>query len=333
MSHNQPSRPPTDGFGRRIEYLRLSVTDRCNLRCFYCLPEGCTDFAARKDYLSGDEIERLIDAFVAVGLKRLRITGGEPLVRKDLNRLIKRLSGKAELTDLSLSTNAMLLHDRAQALRDAGVQRLNVSLDSLDPQRFSQITGGGDLGAVRQGLAAAQRAGFAPIKINMLALAGINDDEIEGMFEFCRDNGFTLRLIEVMPMGVTGRWSRRHFLDLQTVKARLMQSYDLEPSKMPGGGPARYFQIRNTTDKIGFITPMSEHFCATCNRVRLAADGRLHLCLGQNAGLDFKPLLRQGASIGQLQRALCEALRQKPERHEFLEKPDQINRFMAATGG
>ncbi len=327
------TKPPTDGFGRRIEYLRLSVTDRCNLRCFYCLPEGCRNFTPRTNYLTFAEIERLIDAFIGIGLKRLRITGGEPLARKGLNKLIEKLAAKPQLTDLSLSTNATLLRTQARALRKAGVQRLNVSLDSLDPQRFAQITGGGDLEAVLQGLDAAQKAGFAPIKINMLALAGVNDDEIEDMFAFCRGNGFTLRLIEVMPMGATGRWSGRHFLDLQTIKNRLIERFDLVPADMEGGGPARYWRIRKTHHKIGFITPMSEHFCATCNRVRLTAEGKLHLCLGQNADLDFKPLLRNGASIEQLQKALRKALLQKPQRHEFLEKPDQINRFMAATGG
>jgi cyclic pyranopterin phosphate synthase len=321
-----------DPFGRRIEYLRLSVTDKCNLRCFYCIPRGFKGFEAPENWLTFDEIERVTAAFSALGVARVRLTGGEPLVRRGLPLLARRLSDLPGIADLSLSTNAVLLADCAAVLKNAGISRINVSLDSLRPARFSEITGG-SLEPVIQGLMAARAAGFSPIKINMLALGGINDDEFEDMVEFCLEQGFTLRLIETMPMGDTGRLAGASYLDVSKVKDRLAQRFDLVPAVMPGGGPARYVEVRGTGMRIGFITPISQHFCETCNRVRLAVDGTLYLCLGQDHKFELRPLLREGISDDGLKGAIIEALALKPERHEFQEKPQQVVRLMSMTGG
>lgn len=322
-----------DPFGRKIEYVRLSVTDKCDLRCFYCLPKGFKDFEEPAHWLSFDEIERVIGAFGSLGVSRVRITGGEPLVRKNLPQLAARLSALPGIEDLSLSTNATQLQRQAAALRQAGVTRLNVSLDSLDKTRFQEITGGGKLGQVLEGLMAAKHAGFQPIKINMVAMRNVNDHEIEDMIEFCIAHDFTLRLIETMPMGSTGRAATDHYLDLQDVKKRLAEKYELIPSVMPGGGPARYVQVAGTDLRIGFITPISQHFCETCNRVRLSVDGTLYMCLGQDHKIELRPLLRAGISGDDLKEALHQAIALKPERHEFREKPAQVIRFMSMTGG
>lgn len=322
----------TDPFGRAIEYVRVSVTDRCDLRCFYCLPPGFKDFEIPEHWLTFDEIERVIRAFGALGTRRVRLTGGEPLVRKDLPELAARLTALPGIEDLSLSTNATRMDKHAAALKAAGVSRINVSLDTLRPERFREISGG-KLEKVLNGLMAAKAAGFAPIKINMVAMRGVNEDEVEDMVEFCIEHGFTLRLIETMPMGDTGREAQSHYLDLQEVKQRLAERYELLPGVMPGGGPARYVRVAGTDLRIGFITPISQHFCETCNRVRLAADGTLYMCLGQDHKYELRPLLRSGISDEALEAHLRQAIALKPERHEFREKPAQVIRFMSMTGG
>jgi GTP 3',8-cyclase len=326
------NRTLTDRFGRNIEYVRLSVTDRCDLRCFYCLPKGFKDFEEPEHWLSFEEIERVIAAFARLGTRRIRITGGEPLVRKELPQLAARLARVPGIQDLSLSTNATQLARHATALRDAGVRRINVSLDSLDAARFKQITGG-KLDKVLDGLMAAKAAGFTPIKLNMVVMKGVNEDEVEAMVDFCIEHDFTLRFIETMPMGDTGRSATDHYVDLQTVKARLARRYELLPGVMPGGGPARYVRVAGTDLRIGFITPISQHFCATCNRVRLSVDGTLYMCLGQEHRFELRPLLRAGCSDAELDAAILQAIDLKPERHEFKEKPDQVLRFMSMTGG
>jgi cyclic pyranopterin phosphate synthase len=322
-----------DPFGRTIEYVRLSVTDRCDLRCFYCLPKGFKDFEEPAEWLTFSEIERVIKAFGELGVSRIRITGGEPLVRKNISELAQRLSVLPGITDLSLSTNAVQLKRYARALKQANVTRLNVSLDSLEPERFKAITNGGKLEKVIEGLMAAKAAGFHPIKINTVLMQGINEDEAEDLVAFCIAHGFTLRFIETMPMGDTGRNAVSHFVDLQTIKQRLAEKYELIPGVMSGGGPARYVQVAGTELRIGFITPLSQHFCETCNRVRLAADGTLYLCLGQSDKVELRPLLREGISDEQLKRVISDGIALKPERHEFNEKPQQIVRFMSMTGG
>lgn len=322
----------TDRFGRSIEYVRLSVTDRCDLRCFYCLPKGFADFEEPEHWLTFAEIERVIAAFARLGTRRIRITGGEPLVRKDLPQLAARLAALPGIDDLSLSTNATRLVKHADELHTAGIRRINVSLDSLDSTRFKQITGG-KLDKVLAGLMAARAAGFAPIKINMVVMKDVNEDEVEAMVDFCIEHGFTLRFIETMPMGDTGRAATNHYVDLQTVKARLAKRFELLPGVMPGGGPARYVQVAGTDLRIGFITPISQHFCATCNRVRLSVDGTLYMCLGQEHRFELRPLLRAGASDAELEAAILHAIELKPERHAFREKPEQVLRFMSMTGG
>jgi cyclic pyranopterin phosphate synthase len=322
-----------DPLGRRIDYVRLSVTDKCNLRCFYCLPKGYRDFGNREEYLTFDEINRVIGAFADLGVRRVRITGGEPLIRKNLPQLARRLSALSGVEDLSLSTNAMLLANNARALRAAGVQRLNVSLDTLRADRFREITGNDGLGQVLNGLMAAKAAGFYPIKINMLALKGINDDEVENMVDFCGEHCFSLRFIETMPVGTSGRQASNHYVNLREIRSRLRQTYDLVPGAMPGGGPARYYRIAGSDLHIGFITPISQHFCDSCNRVRLSVDGTLHLCLGQEHAVPLRPLLRQGVDDDGLRQAIVQALTLKPARHEFNDKPEQVIRFMSSTGG
>lgn len=321
-----------DPFGRRIEYVRLSVTDRCDLRCDYCMPKGFRDFQEPDEWLRFDEIERVIGAFARLGVSRVRLTGGEPLVRRNLPDLAGQLARLPGVEDLSLSTNATRLAKHAEALRQAGVSRLNVSLDTLRPERFKEITKG-RLNKVLDGLMAARAAGFAPIKINMVVMRGVNDDEVEDMVEFCLEHDFTLRFIETMPMGETGRSASSRYVDLQTVRARLAERFELLPGVMPGGGPARYVQVAGTRLRIGFITPISQHFCETCNRVRLAADGTLYMCLGQEDRFELRPLLRAGASDAELDAAVRTAIARKPERHEFREQPQKIVRFMSMTGG
>jgi len=322
----------TDRFGRRIEYLRLSVTDRCDLRCSYCMPSGFRDFEEPHDWLTFDEIERVIRLFSELGTRRIRLTGGEPLVRKDLSALAQRLAALPGIEDLSLSTNATRLAKHASALKQAGISRINVSLDSLRAERFKTITQG-KLDKVLSGLMAAKAAGFHPIKINMVVMRDVNEDEVEDMVTFCLQHDFTLRFIETMPVGDTGRTASGQFISLDTIKTRLANQFELLPATMPGGGPARYVQVAGTNLRIGFITPLSQHFCDTCNRVRLAVDGTLYMCLGQNDKYELRPLLRAGLSDAELKQHILQAINLKPERHEFNEKPETVVRFMSMTGG
>ncbi|MBZ0096570.1 MAG: GTP 3',8-cyclase MoaA [Sulfuricella sp.] len=320
-----------DRFGRHVEYLRLSVTDRCDLRCTYCIPEGYKGFEEPELWLSFDEIERVIGAFARLGVSKIRLTGGEPLLRRNLPDLARRLSAIDGVKDLSLSTNATQLAKHAVELKQAKISRLNISLDSLNPERFSQIVRRDCLDQVLAGLMAAKAAGFAPIKINMVVMAGVNDDEIDDMVAFCIQHDFTLRMIEAMPMGETGR--NAQYLDLQPVKERLQRRFGLIDGVMAGGGPARYLKSPDGAFTVGFITPMSQHFCDTCNRVRLSVDGTLYMCLGQDESLELRPLLRAGASDDELAAAIRSAIELKPMRHEFNEKPGQVVRFMSLTGG
>lgn len=321
----------TDRFGRRIEYLRLSVTDRCDLRCAYCMPSDFTGYEEPEHWLSFDEIERLVSLFARFGLRRVRLTGGEPLTRNRLASLARRIKAIPGVDDLSLSTNGTQLRKHGQALRDAGIDRLNVSLDTLQPSRFAEITRRDALADVLAGLATAREIGFAPIKINMVWLAGVNDDELEAMVDFCRRGQFILRLIETMPMGETGRQSQ--YASLQPLIASLKSRFGLIDGLIPGGGPARYLVSPDGQFSLGFITPMSQHFCATCNRVRLTVDGILHLCLGQEDRLDLRSLMRRGESDESILAAIQAAIDRKPERHEFSERPEKIIRVMSSTGG
>ncbi len=327
MSNNQY----IDPFGRTIDYIRLSVVDRCDLRCFYCIPKGYKDFEVPERWLSFDEIERLITAFADLGLKKVRITGGEPLLRPNLAELAGRLSAISGIEDMSMSTNAVKLAKQAKDLRSSGVDRLNISLDSLNPETFRDISGG-KLQKVLDGIMAAKDAGFEPIKINMVVMKGINDHEVSDMLEFCEQHRFILRLIETMPMGETGKEASKHYVSLQDIKEELSVQHGLVPTIAKGAGPARYYSTPNGT-QIGFITPISQHFCDTCNRVRLGVDGTLYLCLGQEHSYPLKPILRSGVDDQELKNHLIKALALKPQKHEFINKPDQVIRIMSVTGG
>lgn len=320
-----------DSFGRQIQYLRLSVTDRCDLRCSYCMPEGLREFEDRANCLSFDEIERAVGAFARLGLERIRLTGGEPLLRKNLPELAARLSALPGITDLSLSTNGTQLARHAKVLRQAGVSRLNVSLDTLDARRFSDITRRDMLSRVLEGLSIAHAEGFAPIKINMVMMQDTSDADIDAMVAYCIEHGFILRLIEVMPVGATGR--RTAAVELGPVQQRLRVRFGLVDGIVTGAGPARYLVSPDGRCQIGFITPISQHFCETCNRVRLGVDGMLYLCLGKNDRVDVREILRAGCSDDELDALLQDAVCRKPWRHEFREQPTQIVRFMSSTGG
>lgn len=320
-----------DAHGRKIDYLRLSVTDRCDLRCTYCMPEKFRDYEEPAHWLNFDEIERLAALFARLGLTRIRLTGGEPLLRRGLPDLAQRLAALPGIDDLSLSTNGTRLAQHAARMRRAGVTRLNVSLDSLDRERVRAISKRDVLPGILAGLEAARSEDFRLIKINMVALAGTGDDEIDAMVAYCMERGFVLRLIETMPVGESGRSAG--FLDLQPIQQRLRNRFGLVDGLVSGGGPARYLVSPDGRFQVGFITPISQHFCATCNRVRLAVDGALHLCLGQEDKVDFRRLLRNGGSDADLEAALLMALRNKPERHEFREHPGRVIRVMSSTGG
>lgn len=320
-----------DGLGRRVEYLRLSVTDRCDLRCAYCMPAGFNDFEEPSHWLSFDEIERLVALFARLGLKRVRLTGGEPLLRRNLVTLAKRLADVPGINDLSLSTNGTRLVKHAASLRKAGVARLNVSLDSLDRARIQKITGRDVLPQILEGLGAAVAEGFQFVKINMVMTPGITDAEIDAMVAYCCDRNFVLRLIEVMPIG--GANGSEEFVNLGPIRERLRTQFGLIDGVVPGGGPARYLVSSDHRLQLGFITPMSQHFCETCNRVRLGVDGTLYLCLGQDDRVDFRGLLRSGCDDSEIEDRFRTALMTKPGHHEFRNRPGHIVRAMSSTGG
>ncbi|MDO6415516.1 GTP 3',8-cyclase MoaA [Sphingomonas sp. BIUV-7] len=325
-----------DAFGRRITYVRISVTDRCDLRCRYCMAEEMT-FLPKSAIMTLEEIAAISDAFIDRGVRRIRLTGGEPLVRRgvpDLARMIGARLGHG-LDELTLTTNGTRLADHAGALRDAGMRRINVSLDSLDPERFRHITRVGDLPRVLAGITAASAAGIA-IKINMVALKGLNEDEIEPMLRWCADNGHDLTLIETMPLGAIDEDRVDRFLPLDGVKAALAERYTIRPLIERTGGPARYFHVEELGVKLGLITPLSENFCATCNRVRLTVSGELFLCLGSETKVDLRAAWREGGRPG-LDAALERALAIKPLAHDFhiaaRGAAPAVGRHMSVTGG
>jgi cyclic pyranopterin phosphate synthase len=322
----------SDRFGRTIDYLRVSVTDRCDLRCTYCMPQDYKGFEDPPDWLTFDELSRVVGAFARLGTSHVRLTGGEPLTRRGMPQLAAQLSALPGVRDLSLSTNGTRLARYAGDLAAAGVTRVNVSLDSLDRECMAGITGRDCLPSVLAGLQAAKAAGLAPVKVNMVAMRGVNEAEIETMAAFCIEQEFVLRLIEVMPMGETGR--NTAYLNLGPVQERLAARFNLRPQALElGGGPARYWSTPDGRASIGYITPMSQHFCATCNRVRLSVDGTLYLCLGQEQQYPLRPLLRGGASDDELEAAIRAAIELKPQQHDFGRQPEKIIRFMSQTGG
>ncbi|PLY12019.1 MAG: GTP 3',8-cyclase MoaA [Sedimenticola sp.] len=321
-----------DQFGRKIEYLRLSVTDRCDFRCFYCIPKGFKDFSDNENRLTLDEIVRLVGIFSRMGVSKIRFTGGEPLVRRDIAEMVTQIGALPGIDDLSMSTNASQLAQHATTLKQAGVSRINVSLDSLKPDVFKQITQG-DLNKVIDGLMAAKAAGLHPIKINMVVMRDLNLGEVGDMVDFCLENHFTLRFIETMPIGAAGQEATDNYVGMDEIIKIIETRFALEPAKMKGAGPAKYLKVVGGRLKFGFITPMSQHFCGDCNRVRLSSEGTLYLCLGQHDKLELRPLVRQGLSDAELEQAIHQAILQKPEKHEFNSKPDQVVRIMSMTGG
>ncbi len=326
-----------DSFGRRIDYLRVSVTDRCNYRCFYCIPPEGVAMAARADFLRYEELARLIGLFADLGVSKVRFTGGEPLVRRDMVALVRQVAALPGIDDLSLSTNAHLLERHASLLREAGVSRVNISLDTLNPVTFAKITGGGELAAVLRGIDAALTAGMRPVKLNMVVMKGINEHEIEAMLDFAVERGADLRFIETMPIGVAGEKGVSRYYPAAKMLSRVRRKYGEELIAVKGAkgaGPASYYQIGRGPVRVGVISAMSRHFCEGCNRVRLTAKGELVLCLGQEDTIPLGSGLRQGCSDAELTQVILDAIARKPERHEF-GKEENIVRFrsMSAIGG
>jgi cyclic pyranopterin phosphate synthase len=332
------SRSLIDPFGRHVSYLRVSVTDRCDFRCTYCMAEHMT-FLPKRDLLTLEELDRLCSAFVAKGVRKLRITGGEPLVRKNILWLFRALSrhlASGALDDLTLTTNGSQLPKHAQELKDTGVERINISLDTLRPDRFKAITRWGDFAQVMAGIDAAEKAGLS-IKLNAVALKGVNEDEIDDLVRFAHGRGFDLTLIETMPMGDIDGDRTDQYLPLSIVRARLMDRWTLEDIPFRTGGPARYVRIKQTGGRLGFITPMTHNFCESCNRVRLTCTGTLYMCLGQDDAADLRTPLRASPDDSRLLAAIDEAISRKPKGHDFVidrrTKQPAVARHMSVTGG
>ena len=327
-----------DPFGRSVTYLRVSVTDRCDFRCVYCMPEHMS-FLPKADVLSLEELDRLCSAFVKKGVNKLRLTGGEPLVRRDVMKLFRSLGrhlSSGELTELTLTTNGSQLGRFAGELVDCGVKRVNVSVDTLDPEKFRTITRWGDLSKVLAGITAAQDAGLK-IKINTVALRGVNEDEIPALVSWAHERGAEITLIETMPMGEVDADRTAQYLPLSLVRAELGKRYTLEPTDERTGGPARYVRVKETGGRIGFITPLSHNFCESCNRVRLTCTGTLYMCLGQEDAADLRAPLRASSDDAAIDAAIDEAIGRKPKGHDFVidrrHNRPAVSRQMSLTGG
>ena len=336
--HTAPAPGLVDPFARAITYLRVSVTDRCDLRCVYCMAEAM-HFLPKRDLLTLEELDRLCSAFIAKGVRKLRITGGEPLVRKNILSLFRALSRHLEtgrLEELTLTTNGSQLEKLAGDLKAAGVRRINVSIDTLDPVKFKAITRWGDLAVVLRGVAAAKRAGIG-IKINAVALKGVNEDEIDDLIRFAHGEGHDLTLIETMPLGDIEGDRTDQYLPLSIVRARLLDHWTLEDIPFRTGGPARYVRVKETGGRLGFITPMTHNFCESCNRVRVTCTGTLYMCLGQEDAADLRAPLRASPDNGPLFEAIEEAIARKPKGHDFVidrrHKRPAVGRHMSVTGG
>ncbi|MDH3699963.1 MAG: GTP 3',8-cyclase MoaA [Alphaproteobacteria bacterium] len=331
--------PLIDPFGREISYLRVSVTDRCDFRCVYCMSEAMT-FLPKAEILTLEELDRVCSAFVRRGVRKLRMTGGEPLVRRNIMSLFRSLSrhlDSGDLDELTVTTNGSQLAKYAEELYGYGVRRINVSLDSLVPDKFASITRWGKLDKVMAGMEAAKAAGLA-VKINCVALKGVNDDEVHDFVGWCGSNGFDLTFIEVMPMGDIGSETRiDQYWPLSMVRAELNRRWTLEDTDHNSGGPARYTECRETGQRIGFITPMTHNFCESCNRVRLTCTGTLYMCLGQEDAADLRTPLRSSESDEPLMAALEEAIGRKPKGHDFIidrrRRQPAVGRHMSVTGG
>ncbi|MBV8095741.1 MAG: GTP 3',8-cyclase MoaA [Acetobacteraceae bacterium] len=326
-----------DPFGRSITYLRVSVTDRCDLRCVYCMAEDM-HFLPKAEVLSLEELGRVCAAFIRLGTRKIRLTGGEPLVRRNVMNLFHRLGARLGngLDELTVTTNGTQLAKLAGSLREAGVRRVNVSLDTLDPAKFTAITRWGRIEQTLDGIYAAAAAGLA-VKINAVALKGVNEDEFDTLIAWCGAHGFDLCLIETMPMGeITGDRTKQ-YLPLSIVRSRLRRRWTLEETDYRTGGPARYYTVAETGRRVGFITPMTHNFCESCNRVRLTCTGTLFMCLGQEDSADLRGVLRAGASDEELDGAILAAIRRKPKGHDFIidrrHNRPAVSRHMSVTGG
>ncbi|ABE62299.1 GTP cyclohydrolase subunit MoaA [Nitrobacter hamburgensis X14] len=337
LTEASDSRKMVDPYGRTISYLRVSVTDRCDLRCFYCMSEDMT-FLPKADLLTLEELDRLCSAFIAKGVRKLRLTGGEPLVRRNVMSLIRSLSrhlGTGALNELTLTTNGSQLARFAAELKDCGVRRINVSLDTLDPAKFREITRWGDIQKVMAGIDAAQAAGLA-VKINAVALKNLNDHEIPSLMEWAHGRDMALTLIEVMPMGDIGQSRADQYLPLSMLRARLAGQYTLTDVDDSTGGPARYVKVNETGGKLGFITPMTHNFCESCNRVRITCTGTLHTCLGHEDASDLRRPLRASAGDELLYETIDRAIGLKPKGHDFIidrHNRPSVSRHMSVTGG
>lgn len=337
-SARKAAAPLVDPFGREITYVRVSVTDRCDMRCVYCMSEDM-NFLPKRDLLSLEELDRLCTAFIHRGVRKLRITGGEPLVRRNILQLFRSLGRHLEagaLSELTLTTNGSQLAEHAEALAEAGVRRINVSLDTLDPVKYKAITRWGDHAKTMAGIDAAQKAGLA-VKINMVALKEMNAAEIVPMMEWAHGRGFDLTLIEVMPLGAIEAERTDQFLALDEVEALLAGRFTLRESSHRTGGPARYVHVAETGGRLGFITPLTHNFCESCNRVRVTCTGTLYMCLGQNDAADLRAPLRASSSDDLLHEALGAAIARKPKGHDFhIDREHQepaVPRHMSVTGG
>ncbi|QIB32865.1 GTP 3',8-cyclase MoaA [Ancylobacter pratisalsi] len=338
IQREAPRAPLVDTFGRAVTYLRVSVTDRCDFRCVYCMAEHMT-FLPKPELLTLEELDRLCSAFVARGVRKLRLTGGEPLVRRDVMTLFRSLSRHLDsgaLEELTLTTNGSQLARFARDLAACGVKRINVSLDTLDPDRFRALTRWGDLNKVLAGIDAAQEAGIH-VKLNAVALRGDNEDEIPGLIQWAHGRGMDMSLIEVMPLGETGAERLDQYLPLSEVRARLEQDWTLTDIPFRTGGPARYVSIAETGGRLGFITPLTHNFCEGCNRVRVTCTGTLYMCLGQEDAADLRTPLRASESDDGLNAALDDAIFRKPKGHDFVidraGRPPALGRHMSVTGG
>ena len=332
------TRPLVDPFGRAITYVRVSVTDRCDFRCVYCMAEDMT-FLPKAEILTLEELDRLCSAFVAKGVRKLRLTGGEPLVRRNVMSLVRALSrhlADGALDELTLTTNGSQLARFASELAECGVKRINVSLDTLDVAKFRAITRWGDLGKVMAGIEAARAAGIR-IKLNAVALKGVNDDEFDDLIRFAHGRGMDLTLIETMPMGEIDGDRTAQYLPLSRVRAMLMERWTLEDIPYRTGGPARYVRVAETGGRLGFITPMTHNFCESCNRVRVTCTGTLYMCLGQEDAADLRAPLRASEGNELLYAAIDEAISRKPKGHDFIidrrTKRPSVPRHMSVTGG
>ncbi|MBB3188927.1 GTP 3',8-cyclase MoaA [Halomonas cerina] len=324
-----------DDFGRRVNYVRISVTDRCDFRCVYCMSETMT-FLPRAQVLTLEELGMVARAFTEMGVEKIRLTGGEPLVRRDIDRLVEDIGTLPGLNDFAMTTNGASLPKYADRLREAGLKRLNISLDSLDPERFRRLTRTGDLDRVIDGIRAAKAAGFARIKLNAVILKGRNDDEVLDLVDFARREGLDISFIEEMPLGdVSDHRRDETFCSSDEVQAIIETRHDLVPTPETTPGPSRYFRMPDSTSRVGFISPHSHNFCASCNRVRVTVEGRLLLCLGNEHSVDLRAVLRRyPGDLEALKQAIVRAMPLKPERHHFTTDGDvQVVRFMNMTGG